>query len=251
LAGAQSGVKQAVARRSQARAGVAQAQANLKSANDSIRTAQAKVDQAQAGVREATNNVSALKAGISQQQAKEAQAVATLHGTQSAPAQVNVSRAQAAQAAARVQQARARVAELELQRSYTRIVAPHDGVVSRKNVSEGATVQIGQPLMAIADLKHTYVTANFKETQLKGMRIGSEAEVKVDAYPGRVFHGHVESFSPGTGAVFSLLPPENATGNFTKVVQRVPVRIVIDAGIDPRHPLRLGMSVEATVTTHS
>jgi membrane fusion protein, multidrug efflux system len=112
-------------------------------------------------------------------------------------------------------------------------------------------VQVGQPLLTVVDLTHIYVTANFKETQLAGIHVGSPAEFTVDAYPGRTFHGHVASLSPGTGAVFSLLPPENATGNFTKVVQRVPIRIASDSGADANHPLRIGMSVNATVTTGS
>src|SRR6185436_10083800 len=118
----------------------------------------------------ARRNVASLQANVSEQSARLGQAAANLRGTQAGPEQVNVSRAQAEQAAARVQQARARVDELQLQLSYTKIVAPHDGVVSRRNVQEGQTVQVGQPLMAVADLQHVYVTANFKETQLKGMK---------------------------------------------------------------------------------
>ena len=103
--------------------------------------------------------------------------------------------------------------------------------------------------MSIADLQSVYLTANFKETQLTNIRVGGPAEFTVDAYPGRTFRGHVASLSPGTGAVFSLLPPENATGNFTKVVQRVPVRVRLDGPQDTRHPLRPGMSVTVTITT--
>src|SRR5262249_44394148 len=102
-----------------------------------------------------------------------------------------------------------------------------------------------------ADLSHVHVTANFKETQLDGMHAGSPAEFTIDAYPGRVFRGHVASMSPATGSVSSLLPPENATGNFTKVVQRLPIRVAIDSGGAAAHPLRLGMSVNVTVTTGS
>jgi len=104
-------------------------------------------------------------------------------------------------------------------------------------------------MISIADLQSSYLTVNFKETQLTNIRVGDPAEFTVDAYPGRTFRGHVASLSPGTGAVFSLLPPENATGNFTKVVQRVPIRIAIDSGADATHPLRIGMSVNVTVTT--
>src|SRR5439155_9685777 len=141
------------------------------------------------------------------------------------------------------------VEQLLLQLSYTRITAPHDGNIGHKNVSAGQTVQVGQPLMVVTDLASASVIANYKETQVQGIHIGSPAEFTVDAYPGRIFRGHVVSLSPGTGAVFSLLPPENATGNFTKVVQRLPIKIAIDSGVDATHPLRLGMSVEVTVST--
>jgi membrane fusion protein (multidrug efflux system) len=161
---------------------------------------------------------------------------------------VGAAQAQLETAAARVRQAEAQLQALRLQLGYTHVVAPHEGVVSQKNVSAGQTVAIGQPLLAIADVSAPDVVANFKETQLAGMRVGSRAEVEVDAYPGRSFRGHVASLSAGTGAVFSLLPPENASGNFTKVVQRVPVKIAIDEGLDDRHPLRIGMSCTVTVS---
>jgi membrane fusion protein (multidrug efflux system) len=251
LAVAQSGVKQAIARRNQARAAVSQAQAALRIALGAVRTAEARVAEAQAGAKQARSNLAGLHADAAQQQAKVAQAQASLQGTTAAPEQVRASRAQAQTATAQVQQAQAHVQEVLLQLSYTRITAPHDGVVSRKNVSVGQTVQASQALMAVVDLRTVYATANFKETQLDGMRVGSPAEFTVDAYPGHVFRGHVRSMSPGTGSVFSLLPPENATGNFTKVVQRVPIRIAIDEGADTAHPLRLGMSVVVTVTTGS
>ncbi len=184
-----------------------------------------------------------------QQRAKIVQAQAALTGTATAPEQISVSRAQAQSAAGKVMQPRAQVHELLLQLSYTKILAPHDGMVSRKNVNAGQTVQNGQALMTVTDLNSAYVTANFKETQLSGMHVGSPAEIEVDAYPGRTFRGQVASFSAGTGAAFSLLPPENASGNFTKVVQRVPVKIAIEEKSDAQHPLRIGMSVLAIVTT--
>jgi membrane fusion protein (multidrug efflux system) len=251
LATARSGVSQATARRNQARAAVQQAQASYQSAQTGIQTAQAKVRQAQAGVEQARTGLSGLQADVSQQQAKVAEAAANLQGTSAAPQKVSVSQAQAQTALARVEQARAKVEELQLQLSYTKIVAPHDGIISGKNVSEGQTIQIGQPLMNVTDLSAADIIANFKETQLTGIHVGSKAEFTVDAYPGRVFQGHVSSLSPGTGAVFSLLPPENATGNFTKIVQRVPVKVAIDSGEDATHPLRMGMSVIVTVTTGS
>jgi membrane fusion protein (multidrug efflux system) len=123
-------------------------------------------------------------------------------------------------------------------------------VVSKKNVEVGQLLQPGQPMMAVVPLDDIWVVANLKETQIEHVAPGDSAVVEVDAYPGASFHAHVESMSPATGAKFSLLPPDNATGNFTKVVQRVPVRLRLDRGQDPKHLLRPGMSVDVTIQTH-
>jgi membrane fusion protein (multidrug efflux system) len=151
-------------------------------------------------------------------------------------------------ASARVLSARAARDRAALDLTYTRIVAPSAGVVSRKTVEVGQYVQTGQPLLDVVPLEDVWVVANFKETEIRDVKPGNQAEIRVDAYPGYRFRGHVESLSPATGARFSLLPPDNATGNFTKVVQRIPVRIHVD-GLDPAHPMRPGMSVTATVVT--
>ena len=121
--------------------------------------------------------------------------------------------------------------------------------MSRKTVEVGQYVQAGQPMLDVVPLVDVWVVANFKETEIRDVTPGDRAEVRVDAYPGRKFSGHVESLSPATGARFSLLPPDNATGNFTKVVQRIPVKIRVDGPVDAAHPLRPGMSVNATVVT--
>jgi membrane fusion protein (multidrug efflux system) len=134
-----------------------------------------------------------------------------------------------------------------LNSGYTKIYAPVDGYVTKKSVEVGNQIQPGQPLMAIVPLSDIYVTANYKETQLEKVRPGQKVEIKIDTYPGKVFQGKVESIMAGTGSVFSLFPPENATGNFVKVVQRIPVKIVFDRDTDPGHALRMGMSVEPTV----
>ncbi len=146
-----------------------------------------------------------------------------------------------------VEQAEAALRAASLDLNYTRITAPFSGIVARKSIHAGQRVQQGQPLMAIIPINRLYVTANYKETQLTEVRVGQKAEVEADIYPGVVYHGHVDSISMGTGAVFSLLPPENATGNWVKVVQRVPVKIVLDEGQLSAPPLRLGLSVVVSV----
>ncbi|MBC7865919.1 MAG: HlyD family secretion protein [Gloeobacteraceae cyanobacterium ES-bin-316] len=147
-----------------------------------------------------------------------------------------------------VQQAEANLEAARLQLSYCAILAPSNGVVSKKNVQKGQVVAIGQPLMAIANNQEIWVVANFKETQVEKMKVGQEVEVDVDAYDDKTFKGKVESFSQATGSKFSLLPADNATGNFVKVTQRIPVKILI-ADNNNEYPLRAGMSVSVTVKT--
>jgi membrane fusion protein (multidrug efflux system) len=154
--------------------------------------------------------------------------------------------AEAAVAAARAEVARAR---LDLER--TRIVAPVAGRVTQRNVDLGSVIGPGDALFALVDLRDVWVVANFKETQIGEMRVGQPADLEVDAYPGHRFHGHVASFQAATGSVTSLLPPENATGQFVKIVQRLPVRIDLDDDPDPSHPLYPGLSVIVHVDTHA
>src|SRR5438874_1904217 len=149
-------------------------------------------------------------------------------------------------AEANLEAARQRLNEATLRLSYTTITAPEAGRVTRKAIEEGMFVQPGQQLMAIVT-DDLWVVANFKETQLAKIRPGEPVDIKVDAYPRRRFRGHVDSIQAGTGARFSLLPPENATGNYVKIVQRVPVKIVFDEAPDPQYPLGPGMSVVPTV----
>ena len=132
---------------------------------------------------------------------------------------------------------------------YIKIYSPVDGYVTKKSVEIGNQINVGQPLMAIIGLSDIWLTANYKETQLKNVRKGQHVRVKVDAYPGKVFLGEVESIMAGTGAAFSLFPPENALGNYVKVVQRVPVKIVFDKNTDQDHVLRIGMSCVPTIIT--
>ncbi|MGB8685246.1 MAG: HlyD family secretion protein [Candidatus Binatus sp.] len=146
-----------------------------------------------------------------------------------------------------VMQAEAALQAAKLDLGYTSLTAPFAGVVTHKTAHAGNRVQAGEPLMAIVPLGKLYVTANFKETQLTDVRVGQKAEIVADIYPGYTYTGHVDSISMGTGAAFSLLPPENATGNWVKVVQRVPVKIVIEGPVPDDKPLRLGLSVEVAI----
>ena len=255
------------ARLDQAAANQATAEANLAQAKAQQVVSQADADQAraQAGVAEANamNAATQLKRDqplaerevVSRQQldndiANARSTAATLVAAQkrqaSTEAQLAVTAAQVAAAEASVKAAAAQVAQARLNLSYTKVTAAEGGRVARKNVATGDYVQVGQNLMAMVPAG-VWVTANFKETQLDLMRTGQPVDIRVDAYPEKTFHGHVDSFQPGSGAVFSLLPPENATGNYVKVVQRVPVKIVFDDPPDPARLLGPGMSVVPSV----
>jgi len=209
----------------------------------------ASVDAAKGGVAAAEAGLRAAQSRLMQAHVSEEQAQAALRNAQTAPQQISVIQARAAAAEAHAQQMRAQLQQAELNLQYATVKAPAKGLVSRKTVEAGQIVQPGQPLLAIIPLEEVWVTANFKETQLEHMRPGQRVRVDVDAYGGRSFNGKVESIAAATGARFSLLPPENASGNFVKVVQRVPVKIVLDEGQDPERLLRPGMSVTPTVYT--
>lgn len=202
-------------------------------------TAQASLSQARAGLTAAENQHQAAVANISQAQGKLEQTVPVAQ-------QVASARAQAQLAHARVQTAQAALQSAMLSLSYTKIVAPGDGLASKLAVHPGSYVTLGQPIVTIVP-RTTYVIANFKETQLKGMKPGQRATMKVDALGGQTFEGHLESLSGGTGATFSVLPPDNASGNFVKVVQRVPVRIAWNG--PPANVVPAGSSVEVTIYT--
>ncbi len=174
-------------------------------------------------------------------QSKEKQLQAAQALAEEAKKQAGSARAQVSAAKAQVAEAQANLHQAELQKSYTQITAPEAGRVTNKSIEPGAYVQVGQPLFAIVP-SNIWVTANFKETQLVDMRAGQPAEVEVDAYPSRALRGHVDSIQAGSGARFSLLPPENATGNFVKVVQRVPVKIALDEQPNVQKVLGPGMS---------
>jgi membrane fusion protein (multidrug efflux system) len=206
----------------------------------------AAVESAQAAIGEAQANVDVSEAKRVQAAGAVNDARAQATAASTAPQQVAMTEAKAKAADAQVLQARAIVDQAKLNLERATVRAPTAGVVSRKSVEIGQIIQTGQPLMALTALDSVWVVANFKETQLNDMKVGQKADVSVDAY-GKHYTGHVDSVAAATGATFSLLPPDNASGNFVKVVQRVPVKILIDGGQDAANVLRPGMSVNATV----
>jgi membrane fusion protein, multidrug efflux system len=235
MAGHKGGTGQSVAQLDAARAAVDQARANAERTRQDV-----------ARYREL-----APRGVVSQQQLDAAEAAATAAAAQLDGAQKQVLAAQAALsgADAKLASAAAQRDAAELNVAWSKIVAPAAGVVSKKSVEVGQLVSPGQPLMTVVPLDDVWVVANLKETEVEHVTPGDRAEIEVDAYPHSKFAAHVESISPATGAKFSMLPPDNATGNFTKVVQRIPVRLHLDGPQDPKHPLRPGMSVQATITT--
>jgi membrane fusion protein (multidrug efflux system) len=186
------------------------------------------------------------QAALRQSEKQLVQAQGRVSEAQSAPRQIEVQHADVSSLRAQVEQQRASVEQAELALSYTRIYAPESGYITRKSVEPGDFVQPGQPLVALVS-DRLWVVANFKETQLTLMRQGQPVTLKIDAFPQLRLRGHVESFQSGTGAAFSLLPPENATGNYVKVVQRVPVKILLDEAPPAAYRIGPGMSVEPEV----
>jgi membrane fusion protein (multidrug efflux system) len=208
----------------------------------------AAADAAKAALSDARATERAAQDAVKVAHERQAQAKAMQQFAQTGPQQVAVQSARAKQALAQVQQAQAQLDQAKLNLSYTRIVAPAAGIVTRKSIELNQNVAPGQNLLTLVSLEGLWVTANFKETQLKKMHNGQTAEIEVDS-TGKTYHGKVTQIGGATGSVLSLFPPENATGNYVKVVQRVPVRIDFDnlAGEDPDHALRPGLSVEPVV----
>ncbi|MGI8788725.1 MAG: efflux RND transporter periplasmic adaptor subunit [Pyrinomonadaceae bacterium] len=223
------------------------AQSQIDAAEKQIIAAQSRVNEAQANVAVAQNNYRQSLAQVELVKSQVGESLGQLQDANAAPERIAVNETQIGNAEAGIAQAEATVAEAELELSYTKIYAPEDGTVTRKTIQEGQLVQIGTPMMALSQSDDIWVVANFKETQLTDMRIGQPVDVVVDAYPDQMFHGKIESFQLGTGSRFSLLPSENATGNYVKVVQRVPVKIVFDKQPDDKYLLAPGMSVEPSV----
>lgn len=254
----QDQILQAEAALSAAQTARTQAQTDLertKKLFESGAIAKAMLDNAQSAFDAADANLSQAKARLALARSETASSAARIEEAKARVGQTSAVEAQIAQARARASNAHARVdvataardlASLDL--SYTKIKAPRDGRLSKKSVTVGQMLAPGQPIAMLVSNDTPWIVANFKETQLEKMHEGQPVTAVIDAYSGLELHGHVESMSGATGARFSLLPPDNATGNFTKVVQRVPVKIVLDAPPND-HPLRPGMSAEVTVDT--
>ena len=262
LAGMQAGVTAAQRQFDAARSQLLEAEANNVRAQTDVARYKELVakdevsrqvyDQADASAKASAAAVDAARAAvagaeqqIAQAQGRLGQAEAELRNSRTGPQQVSATRARAEAALATVQEKRSALAQAELNLQYCTIAAPVSGVVN-KNVEVGMNVQPGQTLLSVVPLDDVWITANFKETQLAHMYPGQRVTISVDAFS-RKYKGHVESIAGAAGARFSLLPPENATGNYVKVVQRVPVKIVLDPGENQDHTLRLGMSVEPQV----
>ena len=256
---ARAGIQAARQQSEAAKAQLQQAEANnVKAQNDLGRyrqlvdkqeISQQQYDQAVAAARAGDAAVEAARANadatlqqVSQAQSKLAQAEANWRNANTAPKQMTATRAKAASAEAEVQRKKADLDQAQLNLQYTKIVAPVAGVVSDRTVEVGQNVVPGQELMKVIPLDDIWITANFKETQLRNIRVGQPVTVEVDAN-GRKYKGKVDSIAGASGARFSLLPPENATGNYVKVVQRIPVKIVLEPGENKDHQLRPGMSV--------
>ena len=226
------------------------AQQQYDAAVSAAESARASADAAKSDVSAAEAAVAVAEQRARQSRGSAAQAQAALDASRTGPEQLRATKARADVANAKVQQMVAALDQAKLNLERTSIKAPSAGVVSKKSVEAGQVVQPGQPLFALVSQADVWVTANFKETQLKRVQAGQRVTVSVDGVD-QSFDAHVDSIAAATGAKFSLLPPENATGNYVKVVQRVPVKIVFEPGQDPDHRLRPGMSVSPTIYTKS
>lgn len=223
------------------------AEAAFQNARATLDASRDKLNQARSEAAQAEAALQTQRAALSQANRRADESRAALANARSQRQQVKLREAQAAAARGRLAQAMANLQQAELNLAYTTIRAPFGGRITKKSVEVGQVAQMGQPLLAVVDLDDVWVLANYKETELTHVRAGQSATVTVDTYPGRVFKARVDSIQAGSGAVFSLLPPENATGNFIKVVQRVPVKLVFLPGENKQHLLVPGMSVVPTI----
>ncbi|MDC9521097.1 HlyD family secretion protein [Pseudoalteromonas sp. Angola-31] len=252
----------AKAQANSAKASVASLQAKLTYQDSLVQQAQAAVEADTASLKLAQLNLkrytnlatdgSGTVQAREEAQAKLAIQKANLHknqaGLAAAKQQIEILRADIEKAKAVLVQAKARVVDAELKLSYTQITAPIDGIVGQKSVRVGAYVNPGSPLLVVVPLDKVFVSANYRETQLANVKVGQEVEIKVDALPGQILRGHVDSLSPASGVSYSAIGAHNATGNFTKIVQRLPVKISLDANQPALNQLRVGMSVVPSIS---
>jgi membrane fusion protein (multidrug efflux system) len=215
----------------------------FKTAAAALEAARQRLDAARAEVAQAEAELASQEVAIAQAGRQREEAEAGLGDARSRRGEVTVRSAEVAQAEAQLAEARAALAEAQLNLEYTTIPAPIDGRVTRRTVEVGQVVQPGQPLLAVVDVDNVWVVANYKETQLTHVRPGQRARISVDTHPGLVLRARVDSIQSGTGSRFTLLPPENASGNFVKVVQRIPVKLVLEPGQNGHALLVPGMSV--------
>ncbi|POS09919.1 HlyD family secretion protein [Burkholderia gladioli] len=253
-----------------AQANVAMAKAAIDNASTSIVQQQSVIEQANAALAAARASYTFARADYSRYTDLASRGAGSVQNAQQAQSRINTAQADVARSQAAVQAARQQVAVLQsvrnraqaaleqasaaldtarLNLSWTHIVAPVDGMVGQRSVRLGAYVTAGTPLLAVVPLQRAYVVANFQETQLTSVRRGQPADIRVDTFPGAVLHGTVDSLAPATGVTFAPFAPDNATGNFTKIVQRIPVKILLRPGQPELERLRVGMSVEATIRT--
>jgi len=245
------GSGQAVAQAAAAQAQAGAARANIGAAEANAEKARRDVERLRPLAERNIVSKQQFDGVVAAAQAAEAQVRAARENANAAASQATAAGAGVRVTRSRIESARAARDAAALQLGYAVVVAPMDGVVARKSAEVGQMVQPGQPLMTVVPLNDVWVTANLKETQTRDLRPGDPVEVEVDAYPGHTFHGKLQSISPATGARFSLLPPDNATGNYTKVVQRIPVRVRFDGRQDAQHPLRPGMSATVRIKARS
>jgi membrane fusion protein (multidrug efflux system) len=231
----------------QAESQVDAARQQVHAARAAVGAAQAVLANAQAARQVAVEGIRRAEAGRGEAQARIGEAQGRYQEAQAGTLEASVARVAVEGHEAEVKRAESNLEQARLELSYTKVYAPSDGTVTRKNIDPGQYVEIGAPALALVDEKDMWVVANFKETQMEHMTVGQRATLEIDTYPDTPLQGKVESIQAGTGSVFSLLPPENASGSFVKVVQRIPVKIVFDSNERRRLPLRPGMSVEATV----
>lgn len=246
LEAAKAALAQRSANLKAAQADVAAAQSAIKQADVQIRVSKEKLTSANANVQVARLSIDAAKAAVATSEALRTQSLGRQEASNAGPLQVELQDANRKQAEAKVEQARAALATAELDLQHTTIVAPCDGLVSKRIAEEGSLAQPGGALLYIVPSTATSITANFKETQIGNIRAGQKVEIEIDGISGRTFEGHVDSVAGATGSTFALLPPDNASGNFVKVVQRVPVKIKLNSPSD-QDLLRVGMSATVTV----